>query len=350
MKILIMSGGKGERFWPKSNAEKPKQFLHIVDKDRTMIQLTVDRAKKICKPEDIFVITGERYEKITRDQLPEIPKSNILIEPEGRDTAACIGFSMLKIMERDDSEKPVVILAADHDINPPGKFAKTIKYGARLAREKDLIVTIGVKPTRPETGYGYLKVGKKLNNINAHYVDRFLEKPNLSLAIQYFESGKYLWNAGIFIVKPQIMLEEIKEYMPDLYKSLIEIQENKKDRKLVNKIYSKIEKISIDFGVMERTHKIVTVDAEFDWDDVGNWLALERISDKDDLDNILVGDILTFDSKRNIVYNDLSDETLVTFGIKNLVIINSNKKIFIFPKDRIHEVKKIIKRVKKHKK
>ena len=346
MKILIMSGGRGERFWPKSNIEKPKQFLNIVDKDRTMIQLTLDRALKLCKKEEIFVITGERYKKLTIKQLPELPENNILIEPEGKDTAACIGFSLINIIQRENPDDPVVILASDHEIHPISKFKKTINDAVKIAEEKELIITIGMKPTRPETGYGYLKLGKKVSGVNANQVTRFLEKPNFSHAIQYVESKKYLWNAGMFIAKPSVLLGEIEKFMPILYKGLKELEVNLKDKKNVASIFKKFEKISIDFGVMEKTDKIVTIESDFEWDDVGNWLALSRVFKEDDDKNIVVGKGQTFDSKRLILYNDLPDEELVTFGVKDLVIINSNKRVFIFPKSRIQEIKKVIRKLR----
>ncbi len=346
MKVLIMSGGKGERFWPKSNIEKPKQFLCIVDKEKTMIQLTFDRALKLTEKENIFVITGERYKKITKEQLPLMPDENILIEPEGRDTAACIGFALIHIQKKGKvPDEPVVILASDHEIHPAVKFKKTIQTAEKIAEERDLIVTIGVKPSRPETGYGYLKRGKKLTGYPGYYVSRFLEKPNITLAMQYIESKEYLWNAGIFITKPSVLLCEIEKYMPVLFKGLKEIESSIKDTEKTSQIFKKLEKISIDFGVMEKTDKIVTLEADFEWDDVGNWLALGRIFKEDKEHNICVGNTSIFDSKRMIVYNDLPDESIIAFGVKDLIVINSNKKIFIFPKDRIHEIKKIIKEI-----
>ncbi|HDS08881.1 MAG TPA: mannose-1-phosphate guanylyltransferase, partial [Firmicutes bacterium] len=290
MKVLIMSGGKGERFWPKSNAKKPKQFLCIVDGEKTMIQLTLERSLKLSEINDIFVITGERYKRITKEQLPQLPEENILIEPEGKDTAACIGFALIRIMKMGkDSDEPVVILASDHDIKPVNKFRKTIQTAAKIAREKDLIVTIGIRPTRPETGYGYLKLGKKLSGYQGYNVDRFLEKPNKQLAIQYLESKRYLWNAGMFITKPSVMLKEIEKYMPLLYKGLKEIENSINDTERVAQIFKRFEKISIDFGVMEKTERIITLEADFEWDDVGDWLSLQRIFQEDKENNILHG-------------------------------------------------------------
>ncbi|MFK4784390.1 mannose-1-phosphate guanylyltransferase [Fusobacterium sp. MFO224] len=352
---IIMAGGSGERFWPLSTKEKPKQLLKIFS-DKTMIRETVDRILPIIRPENIFIGTNIIQSEGIEKELPDIPKENIIVEPVFKDTAAAIGYSSLIIQERLKNKLQlgerieVVVLASDHLIEKECDFRKAIQIGSREARENPAIITLGIKPTKPETGYGYIEVRDEkieLNKISK--VKKFREKPSYEVAENYLASGRYLWNSGMFIFTIETIFENFKELMKehmDIFNQIREEIDGKiQGIELSNRVkpyFDKFEKISIDFGIMEYSKDVRVIPVDIGWNDIGSFNALEEIFDKDESKNIVKGrKINSLDSKNNIILSENLNISLL--GIEDLVIVEHNGELLISKKDRTQDIKKIIK-------
>ena len=335
--ILIMAGGKGTRFWPKSTEEKPKQFINLIE-DRTMIQLTVDRMKKLVPIEKIFISTGEKYIDLVKEQLPDLPEKNIIIEPEGRNTAPCILLASLYIKQIYD-DCNIAVLPSDHLIKNEIEFLEILKKANDFVdKNKESIVTIGITPDRPETGYGYIKYNKIGKN-EVVKVDRFVEKPDLEKAKKYLESKEYLWNAGMFIFNVDYMLKELENNYNKTFKLLQQLPSIYDDNygKILNEIYPESENISIDYAVMEKSRNIYVIPSNFGWDDIGTWKSLERYIEKDEKDNLIKGQASIYDSSNNVLYS--GDKKIVVIGLDNIFCIESDDLIVVGPKEKIEELK-----------
>lgn len=332
---LIMAGGKGTRFWPKSTDDNPKQFLSLID-EKTMIRLTYDRLRMEIPKERIFVITGERYKDKLKKEIPEIPDKNIIIEPEGRNTAPCILLATLYIKQLYE-DATISVLPSDHAIRNSEEFCKILSLANKYIENenKKAIVTIGITPNRPETGYGYIKFEKE--NSKVIKVEKFVEKPDLETAKEYLSSGMYLWNAGMFIFNADNMLEELKlNYSGyNVLKDLPKIDDNRYSEKL-KELYPKCESISIDYAVMEKSKNIYVIPGDFGWDDIGTWNSLERYIKKDVNDNILNGTISTYNSKNNVVY--AGDKKVILLNAENVFCIDTDDVLVIGSKDSINKV------------
>ena len=333
---LIMAGGRGTRFWPKSTEEKPKQFLSLIDK-KTMLQLTVERSKRITPIEKIFIVTGEMYKDIVKEQLPDLPEKNIIVEPIGRNTAPCILLATMYIKQIYEDAN-IVVLPSDHIIKDVEQFCGVIKQANDFLTEenKNAIITIGINPTRPETGYGYIKCNEKKNN-EITSVERFVEKPDIEKAKEYLEDGNYLWNAGMFIFNSNYMLEELKQNYKNGYELLEKLpkitEENYKEQ--LNRTYKNCEAISIDYAIMEKSKNIFVIPCELGWDDIGTWESLERYIKHDENGNITSGDTYVKDAKNNIIYAD--SKKVILLGVENLFCIDANGVLIIGKKDRLDE-------------
>ena len=346
---IIMAGGSGERFWPLSTPERPKQLLKIFS-DKTMIRETVDRILPIIEAENIFIATNIIQAKEIEKELSDIPKENIIIEPAFKDTAAAIGYSSLIIENRfknrlKDGEKlEVVVLASDHLIKEEEEFRKVILIAAKEAKENGMIVTLGIKPDKPETGYGYIEVKYDEIELNSIYkVKRFREKPSQELAESYLSSGKYLWNSGMFIFTIDTIFKNFEVLMEE---HSTEFKENLTGEELSNKVkryFDKFEKISIDFGIMEYSKNIRVIPVDIGWNDIGSFNAFDEIFEKDENGNVVRGkEIRELDSKNNIVISD--DLNISLLGIENLVIVKKDKELLISKKNKTQEIKKILNR------
>ncbi|TCW40361.1 mannose-1-phosphate guanylyltransferase [Thermohydrogenium kirishiense] len=349
---VIMAGGKGERFWPKSRIKMPKQFLKLYG-DRTMIQQTVDRLKRLMPIENIFVVTNIDYAGLISDQIPELPTENILIEPMGKNTAACIGLAAIHT-ERLDRDSIMVVVPSDHVIKDEETYLGVLKTAIEKAKSGDNLVTIGIKTQHPETGYGYINFKKItneiINNNPVHKVERFVEKPDYDTAVKYVESGDYLWNSGMFIWKTSTILNAIKEYMPQLYSALNVIKENFDSdelEKILYEEYSKLESISIDYGIMEKAKNVYVVPGDFGWDDVGSWTSIERLYEKDENGNVIKGNVVSVDTKKCIITG--SDKLIATLGIEDVIIVDTEDALLICSKDKAQNVKEILKELKEKK-
>lgn len=347
--VVIMAGGKGERFWPMSKSNMPKQFLNLIDPAKSMIQLTVERVTPLVDFKDIYVVTNESYKNIVCEQLNNIPRENILFEPFGRNTAPCIGFACSVIKKRYENAN-VIVLSSDHAIENNKIFIENLKKALECSIDKN-IVTLGIVPNRIETGYGYIKLGESFNG--SYKVEKFVEKPCYELAKEYYESKNYLWNSGMFIFQNEIMIDSFKKFMPKLYKSLSKI-ESVVDSNQFNEVlkveFENMESISIDYGVMEHAENIYVVPCSCGWDDVGSWLSVSRLRNCDDDGNINDGNNLLLDSKNNIVLNTDNKKLIALYGLENYVVVNTNDTILIVPKDKTPEIKKLISEVKTKKK
>ena len=344
MNIVIMAGGKGTRFWPLSKGKLPKQFLRLTG-TKTMLQLTVERVLPISKPENIFIVTNVEHGKEVAKQLPYISKKNILQEPVGRNTAACIGLASVYINKIDPSGS-MVVLPSDHFITNPEELRKLLFLIGKTLKKTDCLFTIGFKPTYPETGYGYIQLGKEIDKTNSHKifkVIRFTEKPNLKTAESFLRSGKYLWNSGIFAWKAKTILNEIKKYLPDLYNGLLEIENSigkTSESRVIKKIYNGLDNISIDYGIMEKSSNIAVIPSKIHWKDLGNWNSLEEILKKDATNNISVGKNILIETKDSIIFS--TDQIIATLGVKDLIIVQAGNAVFVCHRERDQDVKKII--------
>lgn len=332
---LIMAGGKGTRFWPLSTEEKPKQFLKLIGKD-TMIQMTVNRIKPIIPLERIFVCTAAMYVDLVKEQIPELPEKNIIIEPEGRNTAPCIALSAL-VISRYYKDTNMIVLPSDHLIQDEDEFRSIVlKANKFLENDEEAIITLGMKPNRPETGYGYIKYTNNLERngeLNIFKVERFVEKPNEEKAKEYLKSGTYLWNGGMFLWKASNIINEIKKYSTSTYEAIHEVEcvEEEQLQTLINDKYHETEATSIDYAVLEKSKNIYVVPSEIEWDDIGTWKSVERYKEKDSNNNILDGNARVIESKCNIAINNC--KKIVMIGIDDVMTLETEDSIYIVNKD-----------------
>ena len=341
---VIMAGGKGERFWPLSTRTSPKPFLSLIG-DKTMIQMTMDRVRYLAPEERTFVVLGEDHLEIAKRQLAQLPDEHFIVEPAGRDTAPCIGFTAMA-MRALDPEAVMVVLPADHYIPDQDAFVKTIWQAIECARSGDYLVTIGIKPTRPETGYGYIHAFEEaqLERGPACYkVNRFVEKPNAPTAVDYLADGRYYWNSGVFVWKAQTVLEGIGQHMPALYEGLMKIDQAilaNEDEK-IDEIFKGFESQSIDYGLMEKADNVIMIRANFGWDDVGTWSSLLRVVEVDRNGNYTRGEPICIDAQDCVVCGD--GVTIGAIGVSNLIIVASKDGVLVCDVSRDQEARKIAK-------
>lgn len=336
---LIMAGGKGTRFWPLSTDEKPKQFLKLLGDD-TMLQMTIKRVKQLVPMDRIFVCTGEKYVNLVKKQIPDLLDRNIIIEPEGRNTAPCIALSAM-IINRYYKNATMVVLPSDHLVRNDDKFISTIKKANEFVNDYvNSIVTLGIVPTRPETGYGYIKLDNEnlQSNSNIKKVKEFVEKPSFQKALQYLRSKDYYWNGGMFVWKIDRILELTKIYLNDTYEAIKDIMsvEEEELQDVVNRNYYKTENISVDYGIMEKVDDIYVIPSEFGWDDVGNWTSIERYSKKDENGNVFNAEGVSFKSNNNIV---LTNKKILLNNVNELIVVETDEYIMISSKHSEQEIK-----------
>ncbi|TPE20414.1 mannose-1-phosphate guanylyltransferase [Clostridium perfringens] len=340
---LIMAGGKGTRFWPLSTEKKPKQFLNLIG-DKTMIQMTVDRVRPIIPIERIFVCTGDSYVDLVKSQLPDLPQKNIIVEPEGRNTAPCIALSAM-IIKKYYNDATMVVLPSDHLIKDEDSFRNILLDGERYLNENDkAILTLGMTPNRPEIGYGYIKFSKDKAYINDNEVikvDKFVEKPNLEKALEYLADGRYLWNGGMFIWTVNNILGQIKEFIPKTYNALKNIEQINVNelQGYINENYGKTDSISVDYAILEKSNEIYVIPSDFGWDDVGSWEALDRYREKDDNGNIFIGKISSIDSNNNLIIS--KNHNVIINGLNNIYVIENDGHIIVGKKEEISMIKEL---------
>lgn len=343
--VVVMAGGSGTRFWPLSRQAKPKQFLDIVDGEKSLIQLTWDRIKALPFKTSVLVASGESHIDLVSQHLPE---SGIVAEPCARNTAACVAYAAMRI-ESEVGPKAMLCLPADHIIQNLERFEEVISCALEKINSSDVLATIGLKPTKPETGYGYIKCGDEVtgaSKLPVFNVDRFVEKPDLKTAESYLQSGEYFWNSGMFIWRTDVLLSSLKQYFPDLHQGLELMFKVDGDalEKSIRVSFPKLPSESIDTGLMEKAENVVMVPAEgLEWSDVGAWdawaeSASDEIRDKDG--NVCSGDVKLIDSKACSVYSQ--SRLIAGVGLENLIIVDTGDALLVMPSDRAQDVKKVI--------
>lgn len=339
---IIMAGGTGKRFWPMSRKDMPKQFLTLTDSPLSMLQLTIERIKDIVSYQDIYIVTNKLYEKIIHEQIPYIPLENILYEPIGKNTAPCIGFATA-VIKKKYGDANVIVLASDHNIKNNILFKDTINQAIDNCQNN--IVTIGIIPDRIETGYGYIKIGNKINDKNIYNVEQFVEKPNYETAQKYYNSQKYLWNSGMFIWRNEYIYNSFKEYCPSMYEQIEKIYysyQTDSFEKTLSDMFNIMESISIDYAIMEKQKNILVIPGVFGWDDVGSWLSVERLQICNSENNIVKGNVVHIKSDNNIIINNNIDTIVATIGINNLVIVKTDKALLVMNKDDHFYMKELL--------
>lgn len=336
--VVIMAGGIGSRFWPLSTPEYPKQFIDILGCGRTLIQLTVDRFKGICLDTNFWVVTNERYVDIVKEQIPSIPESHILAEPVARNTAPCIAWVCWRI-HQEDSEANIVVTPSDAVVMNPIEFQRVINNALHFTTNRNAIVTIGIKPNRPETGYGYVQASHMVAD-EIHQVAAFKEKPDLATAVTYLADGNYLWNAGIFVWNIHTIMNALRKYKPTIASDMDVIIKNND----VQSIFPQCEKISIDFAVMEPAAAdglVYTHPADFGWSDLGNWQSLHEKLDKDECDNASVGNV-SFYECRNCVVHTENAQKVVLHGLEDFIVSEKNGRILICKRSAEQRIKEFV--------
>ena len=339
MQALILAGGSGTRFWPFSRRSRPKQLLSFGGEE-SLLQSTVRRLQPLVEADSVWVCTTSDQAVEVRNQLPEIPSTQILEEPMGKNTALAIGWSVRSLPSAARDEV-IVVLPADHHIGRVEGFQDSLRTAAAAAAEKGIIVTLGVLPTRAETGYGYLEIGEFLDEQRTiRRVVRFTEKPDLEDAKRFVGSGNYLWNAGIFVFRGAVLLERLQEHQPLLASGIEEIAASPGD---LEEIYSSLPAISIDHGLMEKLDDLGTVPIDCGWTDLGSWEALWEHLGGDANGNVALGDVLSFDAKDCLMMS--TDGLVAAIGVENLVIVRTERAVLVVPKQRSQEVRRIVQRL-----
>ena len=339
---LIMAGGRGERFWPRSRKDMPKQFLSLTDDGRSMIQLTVDRIAPLVEMEDIFIATNRDYAGLVRSQLPELPERNILCEPVGKNTAPCIGLGAVH-MEKRYGDAVMMVLPSDHLIKYTSLFVSTLSDACRLAEHGKDLVTVGIAPDCPETGYGYVRFRPDEVQGRAFAVEKFVEKPDLETAKAYLDSEQYLWNSGMFVWKVSTILEQLREHLPETYEGLRRIGAaigTDQEEQALEREFRQFKSESIDYGVMEKAKDIYILSGAFGWDDVGSWLALGRIKRSDEFGNVVSGNVVTVDTKGTIVQG--GDKLIAAVGLEDMIVVDSGDALLICEQGHAGDIKKVL--------
>lgn len=337
---VVMAGGRGERFWPLSTNKLPKPFIPLLGSN-SLLQETVARLHPLVPLERILISIGKDHEEIARQQLPLLPAENFIIEPVGRDTSACLGFCAIHIEKR-DPDAILLALPADHFIGNNDAYLRTIQKGIDNL-EGATAVIFGITPTRAETGYGYIQVERPAMDADAWPVIRFKEKPDAPTAEQYIESGNYFWNSGMFLWKNRTLLDLFARLMPETYKGLCAMRpliDRKSDKERLQGIFASLPRISIDYGIMEKSSGLRLIPADFVWDDIGNWAALARALAPDARGNITQGPHVTLDSTGCIIY--AQSGTVATFGVSDLVIVQAYGKVLVCSREKAADLKRLV--------
>ncbi len=341
---VVMAGGIGSRFWPASRRQRPKQFLSVFG-EGTLIQNTVARLQGLVPPERCLVVTHARYVEQTRDQLPAVPEENVLAEPISRNTAPCIAFAAVELLRR-DPDATMIVLPADHVITNVKRFHQVLRAAIEKAQEPNALVTIGITPTHPETGYGYVQfesASYAAGDVPAAFpVRTFAEKPDVATAERFLDSGDFLWNSGMFIWRADTILSQMRLHLPDAieaFSALLDRSEPPTDEEVLH-AYQSSPRISIDYGVMERAEHVFVVPGSFGWNDIGDWRAVYELSEKDQIGNALTGNVIVHNASRNLVH--ARDRLVVLVGIHDAVVVDTEDAVLICNRESTQQVKNVV--------
>jgi mannose-1-phosphate guanylyltransferase len=343
---VILAGGMGTRFWPLSTEEKPKQFLCLFEDDRTLLQKSYDRLSGLVPADRILVLTGSRFVHLVKEQLPEIPGENIIGEPVPRDTAAavCLGSVLCK---KRFGNPVILVVTADHLIEPAERFRKTVLSAMHSARQNGVMYVFGIKPTYPATGYGYLELGPKIeerDGIEHFDLLRFVEKPDFETAQRYVQTGRFLWNAGMFVWRTDTILAEIGEHIPahlEIISETIKFYRTPQWPRVLENAFECLEAVSIDYAVMEKSRNIRCAGCTFSWSDVGGWNAMRAFLPRDAACNFFRGRVRNTESNENLVFCEDRNEAVMLVGVKDLVVVRAGDRTLVAHKDRTEEIKKL---------
>ncbi len=349
---LIMAGGAGTRFWPGSKVAKPKQYLNIFGND-SLLQSTIKRFSTFTNEERIYVVSGKDQAKVLEKQTPMLPKKNLIYEPVGKNTLPCIGLAAM-VAEKENPDGVMVVSPSDHLIENIELFKETVLTAVKIADERDGIVTLGISPTYPATGYGYVKTAEEVtgeNEIRQFKVERFVEKPNRETASNYLEQGGFYWNSGLFIFKISVFLKAVKEFAPDLYSDLRKIQSdlgNPTFEQTLDTIYMAVKGISVDYGIMEHARNIYLVEGNFVWNDLGSWESVYQVATKDDNGNVASGEAILVDAKNSYVKTDRGLIALI--GLNDVIVVQDGNTTLVCKRDKAEDVKKIVEQLREENK
>ena len=340
--VVIMAGGSGTRFWPYSRDAKPKQFLDVIGTGRSLIQMTYDRFIAITSADKIWIVSNEKYESLIKDQLPELDSDKVLLEPDKRNTAPCIAYAAYKVLKR-DSNAIMVVTPADHAIFKENEFQNIIHTAINDASKKDRLITIGIRPNRPETGYGYIQYLSNPDE-SVKKVKTFTEKPQLNLAKKFLDSGDFLWNSGIFIWSIDSIVrafEKHEDEIASLFASGLKEYYSNGEKKFIRKTYSHCKNISIDYAIMEKADNVFVIPGNFGWSDLGSWNALHELREKDKNDNVIEGSAFTYESRDNFIKGK-KGKLIVTQGLEGYLVADFDDVLLICKKEDSNAFKEFI--------
>ncbi len=345
-----MAGGIGSRFWPMSRNTLPKQFLDILGTGKTLIRQTYERFLKICPPENIYIVTNEQYREHVFAQLPELQPNQVLAEPQRRNTAPCIAYAAFKIAQL-NPDANMVVAPSDHVINNEKNFQEAIKTGLTFTEKNKGLLTIGIQPSRPDTGYGYIQIKEKESEdeLGISEVKTFTEKPNLEMAKFFLKSGEFLWNSGIFLWNSRAILEAFEKNLPDMYAIFQEGKEEYNspgETEFIRKAYTQCTNISIDYGIMEKAKNVYVLSAEFGWSDLGTWKSMYEQLPHDAAGNAVVGSHAMLDHTSNCVISLPKNKLAVIQGLENYIIVDTDQVLLICPKDDEQQIRNLVNDVK----
>ena len=349
MYAVIMAGGKGTRFWPLSREKRPKHLLNMTG-EKSIIQYTVDRISPLVAQDRILIVTGASHADQIREQLPQIPSENILVEPVGRNTAPCIGLAAMHIRKK-EPDAVMCVLPADHLIQDTEPFLASLIAARDMAEKRACLVTIGVRPRWAETGYGYMERGQTADTIGdtkIYQVKSFREKPDRATAESFLKSGKFFWNSGIFVWKVSTLLDTIENLLPDLHEGLCAIGESiRTDREMraLSEVYRRIEPVSIDYGVMEKASDVVMLEGDFGWNDIGSWDALWDVLGKDAKGNVARGRVLRSGTSNCLVHSP--DKMVALVGVKDLLVVETDDALLVCRRGASQDVRKVVEHLEK---
>lgn len=327
--VVIMAGGIGSRFWPMSSENVPKQFLDILGKGRTLLQMTVDRFEPICGLENVWIVTSKSFKNLVREQLPNIPESNILLEPCRRNTAPCIAY-VSWVIKTQNPQANIVVSPSDHIITDVTRFRQAINECLNFTAQSDAIVTLGMQPDHPETGYGYIEADLSyatLTNKNIFRVDSFKEKPSLDVAKKYIQQPNFFWNSGIFIWNVSTIVNAFRVYQPQLaniFESLKPYYRTPNEQQEIDRVYPTCENISVDYAIMEHADEIYVYPSEFGWSDLGSWSSLHKLLPKDEYNNALVGSKIRVIETANCIIHTTSEKEVVVQGLDGYIVVEKD--------------------------
>ena len=349
--VAIMAGGIGSRFWPMSRTSYPKQFLDILNTGKTLIQWTFERYAAFIPKENIFVVTSEEYADIVAEQLPEIPKENIVAEPSRKNTAPCVAYISFKLLQK-DPEASLIVAPSDHMIMDGENFKKITMQALDFVDKQEAFITLGIKPTYPNTGYGYIQFDSKLVAENIHKVKTFTEKPNLELAKTFVASGEFLWNGGIFVWKVKTVVNAFEKYQPEMFELFDGEKENfntPKEKESINKIYPQCTNVSIDYAIMEKANNVYVIPSSFGWSDLGTWNSAYENLEKDYLGNAVTSDnVIVIDATKCMI-SAPKDKLLLLQGMDDFIIIDTKDALMICKKEKEQAIKEYVAEVKRSK-